>query len=110
MTFHEQMRTALEMVRTQLKSEEPDFFKGETEMAVRAKFRCMSASRLMTHKDQTEFPVIYEFMAAYDADQPEDERYSKYTPQGKLTMTVDNPAVSFEPGTYYFLDFTPVES
>jgi hypothetical protein len=44
-------------------------------------------------------------MAVYDADQPDDQRYAKYTPVGELTMTVDNPVVSFEPGRQYYLDF-----
>jgi hypothetical protein len=48
----------------------------------------------------------YEFTAVHDNDTPENERYSLYTPTGSLTLTVTNPAVSFTPGAYYYLDFT----
>jgi hypothetical protein len=51
----------------------------------------------------------YEFTAVHDNDTPENERYSKYTPVGSLKFTVTNPAVSFEPGKQYYLDFTPAD-
>lgn len=51
------------------------------------------------------------FSAQYDQNTPEDQRYSKATPTGTLTMQVDNPAAleQFELGKAYYIDFTPVE-
>ncbi|MBT2418376.1 hypothetical protein J7F01_41080 [Streptomyces sp. ISL-22] len=48
-------------------------------------------------------------MAMYDPEPPEDQRYAKATPSGSLTIAVDNPAVIFEPGKQYHLDFTPAD-
>jgi hypothetical protein len=45
----------------------------------------------------------------YDESIPEDQRYAKATPSGTLTITVDNPAVVFEPGASYYLDITPAD-
>lgn len=71
---------------------------------VRAKFRCMS---IQSHASTSGKTV--KFMPMYDTSIPEDQRYSQATPSGELSMYVDNPAVSFELGTYYYLDLTPVE-
>lgn len=38
----------------------------------------------------------------------ENKRFHKYTPMGKIEMTVDNPNVSFEPGKEYYVDFSEV--
>lgn len=73
--------------------------------AVRAKFRCSSIESFA----QTSGQRVYKFSAEYDADLPEDQRYAKYTPAGQLSITVDNPNVSFELGHSYYLDFAPVE-
>lgn len=76
---------------------------------VRAKFRCHSENT-RRHGPQAEASIrSYEFMAVFDDGTPENERYAKYTPTGKLEITVDNPAVSFEPGKSYYLDFTPAD-
>lgn len=47
----------------------------------------------------------------YDQNIPEDQRYSKATPAGRLEMTIDNPGASeqFEQGKAFYLDFSPVE-
>ena len=39
---------------------------------------------------------------------PENQRYHKYSPSGKLEITVSNPALrgAFKPGKSYYLDFT----
>lgn len=78
-------------------------------MAVRAKFRCNTE----THKKYGPAPEhvtrSYEFLAMYDPETPEDQRYAKATPSGSLTIQVDNPAVVFEPGKSYYLDFTPAD-
>lgn len=73
--------------------------------AVRAKFRCSSVETFQAGGTR-----VFRFAAEYDADLPEDQRYARYTPSGELRITVDNPAVLFEPGCSYYLDFTPVEA
>lgn len=74
----------------------------------RAKFRCVGYTTTKWGP-QADPSHAYEFQAQYDPDQPEDERFAKATPTGKLTITVDNPAVSFEPGDAYYLDITPAD-
>jgi hypothetical protein len=71
---------------------------------VRAKFRCNS---ITGHAGMSAKTV--KFAAVYDSSIPEDRRYATATPTGELTMLVDNPAVSFELGRQYYLDFTPAE-
>lgn len=52
-----------------------------------------------------------EFSCEYDQSIPEDQRFAKATPNGQLTILVDNPAAleKFELGKSYYLDFTPVD-
>jgi hypothetical protein len=53
-----------------------------------------------------------EMSTAYDnALSQEDRAFSKATPQGKITLTVDNPGVFdvFQPGKAVYVDVTPVE-
>lgn len=78
-------------------------------MPVRAKFRCTFETHRKYGPDPEHASRSYEFMAAYDPETPEDQRYAKATPTGSLTIQVDNPAVSFEPGKSYYLDFTPAD-
>ncbi|MEU9888660.1 hypothetical protein [Sphaerisporangium sp. NPDC051011] len=73
----------------------------------RAKFHCTSVE---TYSTDLTGPRVYRFQPQYDASIPEDQRYARYTPSGELRITVDNPAVSFEPGRAYYLDFTPADS
>lgn len=70
---------------------------------VRAKFRCVSVKQTAYGTTKT-----YEFTPMYDVSIPEDQRFSTATPSGNLTMNVDNPAVDFELGAYYYLDFAKV--
>lgn len=76
---------------------------------VRAKFMCTTenSKRYSTNGDPTR---VYEFMAIYDMQSPEDQRYAKATPTGNMSINVDNPAVSFEPGKAYYLDITPADA
>lgn len=78
-------------------------------MPTRAKFCCVgfTTTRWSARADETR---AFEFQAVYDPDQPEDQRYAKATPSGKLTLTVDNPKVTFEPGEAYYIDITPVNA
>lgn len=81
-------------------------------MATRAKFRCQTENtKVWNRQHAVEHGTSreYEFMAVYDDGTPENARYAKATPVGRLTITVDNPAVVFEPGKDYYLDFTPVD-
>lgn len=94
-------------------------------MSVRAKFLCRSVEQtspepvdMMRYPTGGEpeptgektWPRTFRFNAVYDTTIPEDQRYAKYTPSGELKIQVDNPAVIFEPGRAYYLDFTPVDS
>ncbi len=73
---------------------------------IRAKFRCISETTNCFNPDSR----IVKFMAMYDPDIPEDQRFATATPSGTLEMTVDNPAARFEVGQFYYLDFTPVDA
>lgn len=69
-------------------------------MATVAKFRCTSVKSFGAAQ-----PSVVEFSVVYDANTEENQRFTKYTPSGSLSMTVDNPAVVFEPGAFYYLTF-----
>lgn len=73
---------------------------------VRAKFRCIKVSKTSYNSTQ----IIYEFQAMSNDGTPENERYHRFTPQGALSLTVDNPAIDgfYVLGQDYYLDFTPV--
>ncbi|MER5912308.1 hypothetical protein ABT124_17890 [Streptomyces sp. NPDC001982] len=89
----------------------------------RAKFRCHSVEQSTSAPVEVKrytgagqeptgimtWPRTYRFTAMYDTTVPEDQRYAQATPSGQLTIAVDNPAVVFEPGKSYYLDFTPVD-
>lgn len=49
--------------------------------------------------------------ACYETNTPENERFTKATPNGTIEMSVDNPAAleQFKPGQYFYLDFTATE-
>lgn len=89
---------------------------------IRAKFRCNTVEQstdapvdVMVYKagamepnGEKTWPRTYRFSPQYDPSVPEDQRYAKASPMGELRIQVDNPAVSFKPGTTYYLDFTEV--
>jgi hypothetical protein len=73
-------------------------------MNVRCKFKCRriedtvgSAAKEVTFETQ------------YDPGLPEDVRFTKATPWGKLMVSIDNPAAleHLEVGRDYYLDLTP---
>jgi len=73
----------------------------------RAKFRCTEEGRTFwTSAEATH----YRFDPVYDPDIPEDVRYATATPTGKLELTVTNPSVSFELGSFYYLDLVAVDA
>lgn len=78
-------------------------------MRVRAKFRCNTETHKKWGPTDEQVTRSYEFTAVYDTETPEDQRFAKATPSGSLTIQVDNPDVSFEPGKAYYLDITPAE-
>jgi hypothetical protein len=71
-------------------------------MTIRAKFRCNS---VVTYQNE-DFGRKYEFTALYDTSIPEDRRYAKYTPSGRVEILVTNPDVTFAPGKDYYFDIT----
>lgn len=54
--------------------------------------------------------VRLKYQARYDETIPEDQRFSKATPNGQLEMTVagDNPAASLKVGDSFYIDIAPV--
>lgn len=50
------------------------------------------------------------FRAVTSDSSPENKIWSMYTPALDLTITISNPALrgKFEPGKFYYLDFTEV--
>ncbi|QDY06177.1 hypothetical protein FJK98_02535 [Micromonospora sp. HM134] len=77
-------------------------------MPIRAKFRCNSVEFRGDPTDEAT-SRSYKLTAVYDTSTPENERFTKATPWGELTIAVDNPAARFEVGATYYLDFTPTE-
>jgi hypothetical protein len=71
---------------------------------VRAKFTCNSIRYYAYGERELCFDAVY------DDGTPENQRFSKATPSGTLTITVDNPSAAafFIPGKQYYLDFTAV--
>lgn len=72
---------------------------------VRAKFQMNSLTTYSgTYKTVT-------FTAVSDTTTEENKRFTKYTPSGTLTMSIDNPLAveQFELGKYYYVDFNPAE-
>lgn len=78
-------------------------------MPVRAKFRCLFATDKKWGPNDDQVTRSYDFTAVYDSDTPENQRFAKSTPSGNLTIQVDNPAVTFEPGKQYYLDLTEAD-
>lgn len=72
--------------------------------AIRCKFRLSTITEQQWSKDSKQTKLIFE--TAYDESIPEDKRFCKATPSGKLEMVVDNPIALqfFEIGKYYYFD------
>ncbi|HEO9244719.1 TPA: hypothetical protein ACOEHP_000748 [Enterobacter ludwigii] len=69
-------------------------------MTVRAKFFCQSIQKA----EDDSYRTIH--MSPVTADTEENKAWSKYTPDGQLTMHVSNPAAfdQFEQGKEYYID------
>ena len=73
-------------------------------MTTRGKFTCQSEKRVFWSKETR----VYEFSAVCNDGTPENDRFHKYTPNGTISITVDNPNVEFEIGKAYYVDFSKV--
>lgn len=75
---------------------------------VTARFTCQSVKELPASEGSAHLEV--EFCAVWGNGKG-NESWSKATPNGRLTMTITNPAVvgHFRPGKTYALDLTEVE-
>lgn len=73
----------------------------------RAKFYCASSKRWSA--DPAVALTEYEFNAVYDNGIEENKRFARYSPTGRLSISVDNPAVDFQVGKSYYLDFIEAE-
>jgi hypothetical protein len=76
---------------------------------VRAKFKCSHFTQHASWQKGVPGPREYFFEAVCADEVPENQRFHQATPSGKLSMYVDNRAVSFEPGKSYYLDFSEAE-
>lgn len=76
---------------------------------IRAKFKCMHYTQHAGYKAGSRVSREFHFEAVCADEVPENQRFHKATPYGKLSMYVDNPDVSFEPGKAYYLDFIEAE-
>ncbi len=74
-------------------------------MSVRAKFIVQSVTQFVGETRQVRL------CAVHDTSIPEDQSFTKYTPNGTIEMTIDNPPASdqFVPGKKFYVDFTPAE-
>src|SRR4051794_40320760 len=83
------------------------FRNGASSMSVRAKFKVIE-HRKHAGYNQEQTTVI--LAPEYDTTTPEDQRFAKATPSGRIEMWVDNPsAVAALPlGSYHYVDFTVV--
>jgi hypothetical protein len=73
-------------------------------MAVRAKMQVTGITeRVWGGKE-------IELTPQYDQSIPEDQRFQKATPSGRITMQIDNPAAAeqLRLGRTFYVDFTPV--
>jgi hypothetical protein len=74
-------------------------------MSVRAKFRVGE----VTMYNETYGKV--KLTAVHETDTPENQRFTKATPNGTVEMYIDNPPAldQFKPGKSFYVDFTPAE-
>lgn len=77
---------------------------------IRAKFKCQQVARVDAG-GSANGPMISEQVALHPVYGPANEPWSKYTPSGRLEMTITNPLAhgAFVPGKSYYLDISPAE-
>lgn len=73
-------------------------------MRVRSKFKLQE---IRQHAGSSMRTFIFSAVCADGT--PENEKFAKYTPNGRLEFVVDNPAVieSYKLGSEYYFDSTP---
>ena len=78
-------------------------------MAIRCKFQCVTKEPAW-ESSTDHFRIVLE--ARYDTTIPEDQKFSKYTPTGKLETVISNPAAlaQIEVGKSYYIDMIPADS
>jgi len=78
-------------------------------MTVRAKFFVSEVKHTGTPGSDPFAVIVMQPVFGSYGDGKENESWSKYTPSGKLEMSVTNPGAieQFEIGKAYYLDFTP---
>lgn len=80
-------------------------------MSVRAKFFVSEVKHVATPGSEPCAMIAMVPVFGTYGDGKVNETWSKYTPSGKLEMTVTTPAAidAFEVGKAYFVDFTPAD-
>lgn len=78
------------------------------QMKMRAKMRVTEVNRF-EQQDRVKMVAVARSGTYPDDGSDEDNTYAKFSPQGELTITIANPALLgvIEPGTKFYLDFTP---
>lgn len=71
--------------------------------SIRAKFKCQQVARVDAGVGQ-----VSEQVSLHPVYGPANEPWSKFTPSGRLDMTITNPDAqgAFTPGKSYFLDIS----
>ncbi len=80
-------------------------------MLTRCKFRCDSVKARSVGKNHDGSEQINDEIALYAVSGDENKPWSRFTPSGKLEMTIDNQALigAFKPGKIYFIDIAEAE-
>lgn len=78
-------------------------------VTMRAKFQVSKVERFAECDRITCNAVAAKTYPADGSD--EDNTYARFSPQGELTLTIENPALlgKIQPGRKFYLDFTPAE-
>lgn len=79
-------------------------------MSVRAKFRCVCIEDYGLSK-KVKLTVVNSG-ADPMGDTAENRNFTRYTPNGEIWMTIDNPhaSVQFEPNEEYYVTFEPAKA
>lgn len=78
-------------------------------MTVRAKFWVKEIAHHHNGNPNADQAATVKLAPVYDDGTKQNKDWSKYTPQGEISMMVTNPdaIAKFELGKAYFVDFTP---
>lgn len=76
-------------------------------MSVRGKFTVDSVTEYKGGQKE----VLLSAVTGNKHGVPEDKSYARYTPNGSIKLTVDNPPASdqFQPGKVFYVDFTEAD-